>query len=70
MKAIGNALICSLNAKIFSRNVDSSCGSFSFGRRERALAMVLLAFAGKVDNFGTVFFNNQLPVSDVIGSEI
>jgi hypothetical protein len=34
------------------------------------LAMVLLAFAGKVDNFGTVFFNNQLPVSDVIGSEI
>ncbi len=27
-------------------------------------------FAGKVDTVGTIFFNNQLPASDVIGSEI
>ncbi len=27
-------------------------------------------FARKVDNVGTVFLNNQLPVSDVIGSEV
>jgi hypothetical protein len=29
-----------------------------------------IAFAGKVDNVGTVLFNNQLTASDVIGSEI
>jgi hypothetical protein len=27
-------------------------------------------FARKVDNVGTVFLNNQLPVSDAIGSEV
>jgi hypothetical protein len=29
-----------------------------------------IAFAGKVDNVGTVFLNNQSPASDRIGSEI
>jgi hypothetical protein len=27
-------------------------------------------FAGKVDNVGTVFLNNQSPASDAIGSEV
>jgi hypothetical protein len=40
-KAIGNASICSTSAKISSRNVDSSCGSLSFGRQERASTMIL-----------------------------
>jgi hypothetical protein len=29
-----------------------------------------IAFARKVDNVGTIFLNNQLPVSDAIGSEV
>jgi hypothetical protein len=40
-KAIGNTSICVSSAKISSRNAHSSCGSLSFGRRERALAMIL-----------------------------
>jgi hypothetical protein len=27
-------------------------------------------FAGKVDNVGTIFLNNQSPASDAIGSEV
>jgi hypothetical protein len=41
LKVIGNALVCSSSAKISSRNADSSCGSSSFGRQERASAMIL-----------------------------
>jgi hypothetical protein len=33
-------VVCLSSAKISSRKVDSSCSS-SFGRRERALAMIL-----------------------------
>ncbi len=39
--AIGNASSCASDAKISSRNVDSSCGSLSFGRQERASAIIL-----------------------------
>jgi hypothetical protein len=29
-----------------------------------------MAFARKVDNVGSIFLNNQSPVSDAIGSEV
>jgi hypothetical protein len=30
----------------------------------------VVVLAAKVDNVGTIFLNNQLPASDMIGSEI
>jgi hypothetical protein len=45
-----------------------SCSSLSFGKARESISNDIV-FAGKVDNVGTVFLNNQSPVSEMIGSE-